>query len=77
VSPDPLYESLSSALSGIRLGQKGPFRRQLEPILSDSGIFGLDLYRAGCGELVESYFEELISGPGAVRRTLKRLTGSR
>ncbi|MDR2402883.1 MAG: mannitol dehydrogenase family protein [Spirochaetaceae bacterium] len=76
VSPDPLYDILCPALSGIRLGQKGPFHRQLEPILSNSGIFGFDLYGSGCGELVETYFEELTSGPGAVRSTLKRLTGN-
>jgi fructuronate reductase len=72
VSPDPLYASLAPGLSGIRLGQKGPFRSALEPILKDRRIFAVDLYEAGLGERVESYFEELIAGPGAVAATLKR-----
>jgi fructuronate reductase len=76
VSPDPLYKSLYPAISGIRLGQKGPFHRELEPILSDSRIFGVNLYKAGLGEPVETYFEELIAGPGAVRETLHRHTAA-
>jgi fructuronate reductase len=74
VSPDPLYDTLYSALSGIHLGRKGPFHRELEPILSDPQIFGVNLYEAGLGEPVEAYFEELIAGPGAVRETLRRHT---
>ncbi|MDR0401131.1 MAG: mannitol dehydrogenase family protein [Treponema sp.] len=72
VSPDPLYGSLYPAVSGIRLGQKGPFRRELEPVLSNPAIFAVNLYEAGLGERVEAYFEELVAGPGAVRGTLKR-----
>jgi fructuronate reductase len=72
VSPDPLYDSLYPAVSGISLGQKGPFHRQLEPILANQVVFGVNLYEAGLGEQVEAYFEELIAGPGAVRSTLSR-----
>jgi fructuronate reductase len=70
VSPDPLYDTLYPAVSGISLGQKGPFHRQLEPILSNPAIFGVNLYEAGLGERVEAYVEALFSGPGAVRKTL-------
>lgn len=70
VSPDPLYESLSARLKGIRLGGKGPFHEALAPILSDARIFGIDLYRAGLGGTVERDLELLTAGPGAVRRTL-------
>jgi fructuronate reductase len=72
VSPDPLYGSLFPLVSGIRLGQKGSFRRELEPILSNPAIFAVNLYEAGLGERVEAYFEELVAGPGAVRATLRR-----
>ena len=72
VSPDPLYESLKSRLAGVKLGQKGPFHEVLEPILSDEEIFGVDLYGAGLGGLVEKDFCELVSGPGAVRSALKK-----
>ncbi|MDR1971151.1 MAG: mannitol dehydrogenase family protein [Treponema sp.] len=77
LSPDPLAPSLSAALSGISLGQKGPFHEKLEPILSDAAIFGLNLYQAGLGERIESLFEELIAGPGAVRKTLQRAVSQR
>jgi fructuronate reductase len=72
VSPDPLYESLAPGLSGLQLGQKGPFHRELEPILSDRRIFAVNLYEAGLGERVEGYFEELMAGPGAVAVALKK-----
>jgi len=70
VSPDPMYDTLAARLSGISLGQKGPFRAALEPILSDGKIFGVNLYEAGLGERVEAYFVELLEGPGAVAKTL-------
>jgi fructuronate reductase len=72
VSPDPLYPSLSSGLAGIKLGSKGPFHAELEPILSNSGIFGVNLYEAGLGEKVESLFAELTAGTGAVAKTLAK-----
>jgi fructuronate reductase len=72
VSPDPLYSSLASVLGGIRLGQTGPFRAALEPILSNSKIFALNLYEAGLGERIESYFAEMLAGPGAVEATLHK-----
>ncbi|MDR1863471.1 MAG: mannitol dehydrogenase family protein [Treponema sp.] len=74
VSPDPFYPTLAPTLSGIALGQKGPFHAALEPILSDKRIFAVDLYEAGLGERVEAYFEELVAGPGAVAAALKKHT---
>jgi fructuronate reductase len=73
VSPDPMYKNLSVHLKGISLGQKGPFHTQLEPILSNANIFGVNLYEAGLGGRVESLFEKMISAPGAVAETLKEL----
>jgi len=77
VSPDPLYETLAARLSGIRLGQKGPFRDALGSILRDGRIFGVDLYEAGLGDSVEGYFEELLDGAGAVARTLRKYAGQK
>jgi fructuronate reductase len=72
VSSDPLYESLSKGLSGISLGQKGPFHEKLQPILSNAAFFGVNLYEAGLGEKVETCFAELLACPGAVAGTLKK-----
>jgi fructuronate reductase len=74
VSPDPLYESLASALSGIASGGQGPFHDVLAPILSNSAIFAVNLYEAGLGEKVEAYFTELMAGKGAVAAALTRYT---
>jgi len=70
VSPDPNYETLKAALSGITLGQTGPFREKLQPILSNPAFFGVNLYDAGLGETVENLFTQMLTGTGAVRKTL-------
>jgi fructuronate reductase len=72
VISDPLYLSLKTMLGGISLGQKGPFHKTLEPILSDAKLFGVNLYEAGLGVKAETYFEELLAGPGAVAATLHK-----
>jgi len=72
LSPDPLMDHLKKVMEGIRLGDKGPFDEKLKPVLSDSSIFGVDLYEAGLAAKVLGYFEELVQGPGAVRATLKK-----
>lgn len=72
LSPDPLMDHLKKVTGGINLGDKGPFGERLKPILSDSSIFGVDLFEAGLADKVLGYFEELIQGPGAVRATLKK-----
>ncbi len=74
-SPDPLLEGLRARFAPLRLGDAGPFRELLAPLLSDARVFGVDLYEAGLGERVEDNFTELIAGPGAVRSTLKRSLG--
>ena len=77
VNPDSNYESLSSMLNGIELGQSGPFHDKLSPILSNPVYFGVNLYEAGLGKRVEAYFEELLAGPGAVAKTLKAHTSEK
>ncbi len=71
VSPDPLYEKISAKLSDIKLGDNRDFHTQLQPILSDETIFGVDLYKVGLGNTVEDYFKKLVAGKGAVRKTLQ------
>lgn len=71
-SPDPMLQSLTEALSGIRLGEPDSAADRLRPILANENIFGIDLYRAGIGEKIEGYFREELRGRGAVRATLKK-----
>lgn len=71
-SPDPKLEQLRAHVRGIALGDRGPFHANLEPILSNPEIFGVNLYSVFLGEKIEGYFTELVAGTGAVRNTLKK-----
>ncbi|MCL2184920.1 MAG: mannitol dehydrogenase family protein [Treponema sp.] len=73
VSPDPNYETLSAALSGITLGQTGPFTAKLKPILSNPVYFGVNLYEIGLGERIEDLFKQMVAGTGAVRKVLNEV----
>ena len=70
-SSDPLLAKLRPYVAGIKFGDTD-IHDKISPILSDATIFGSDLYKVGLGELVESYFKELIAGPGAIIATLKK-----
>jgi fructuronate reductase len=70
VSPDPNYETLAACLSGLNLGQSGPFHDKLKPILSNSAYFGVNLYDSNLGTRVEELFTRMIAEPGAVKKTL-------
>jgi fructuronate reductase len=72
LSPDPMSEHLRAALAGITVGDPDSVGDKLRPILGNADIFGLDLYEAGLGGIVEGQFAELLAGPGAVRTTLRR-----
>jgi fructuronate reductase len=73
-SPDPRLEEVQQYVKGIKLGDKGPFD-QLDGLLKDKTIWGVDLIEVGLSTLVLSYFEKLIKGPGAVRQTLIDIVG--
>lgn len=71
-SPDPMLDTLRSALAGVRFGEPESVRGQLEGILSNPVIFGSDLVALGLGDKITGMVAELIAGPGAVRATLKK-----
>ncbi len=72
LSPDPLLSNLTRSLRGIEIGNPSSYSRQLKNILSNTAVFGIDLYEAGIGEKIEQIFLEEVAGTGAVRRTLKK-----
>jgi fructuronate reductase len=72
LSPDPLLDTLKAYVSEIKLGSKESDKDNLKPILTNEEIFGVNLYEVGLGEKIEAYFEEMISGIGAVRATLEK-----
>ncbi|MCI9276760.1 MAG: mannitol dehydrogenase family protein [Lachnospiraceae bacterium] len=71
VSPDPLYASMKEKLGDMKPGSCVDAER-LRPILSDASIFGVNLYQCGLADKVIGYFEELMAGKSAVRRTLEK-----
>ncbi|MDR3355834.1 MAG: mannitol dehydrogenase family protein [Spirochaetaceae bacterium] len=72
VSPDPLLPALRESLAGVELGRPETAKGRLRPILSNEKVFAVNLYEAGLAEKVERYFEELLAGKGAVRKTLRK-----
>lgn len=75
LSPDPMVPELTAHFSGIKLGETDDAKIEaaLKPILSNSLIFGSDLYEVGIGTLIEAVFKAEIAGPGAVRKTLAKI----
>ncbi len=72
LSPDPMLDTLCPYLSGVTLGSKFQAKKLLEPILKSQQIFGVDLFEIEMADLVSTYFEEMTSSTGAVRRTLEK-----
>ena len=72
LSPDPLLGEVCPYVADIKLGQETDVEAALKPVLSNSKIFGIDLYEAGLAGLVCGYFREMTAGVGAVRRTLEK-----
>ena len=72
LSPDPLLESVCPCVADIPFDARHT-EEKIGPLLRNSSIFGVDLYEAGLAHTVITDFEQLIEGPGAVRRTLAAL----
>lgn len=72
LSSDPMLEELTEQLSSVEIGKDRDIHGILQPILSDAGLFGVDLYKIGLGKKIEGMFVELIAGKGAVRKTLEK-----
>ncbi|WP_161879409.1 mannitol dehydrogenase family protein [Alkalibacterium sp. MB6] len=72
LSPDPLLDELTPIMAQVNLGDTENLEEIVQPILSRTDIFGIDLYEHGLADKVVAYFKELIQGPGAVRETLKK-----
>lgn len=72
LSPDPLLETICGYVKDMKPGEVRDAEERLHPILSDASIFGVNLYEAGLAGRTISYFEELMAGTGAVRRTLRK-----
>lgn len=74
-SADPMLETLQAQLSGVTLGDPDSVTGKLEPILSNPAIFAVDLTAVGLGGKIEGFLREMLTGPGAVRATLRKYLG--
>lgn len=68
-SSDPLLKELQEVLEGIKLGDS---EVKVGEILGNKDIFGLNLTESELGQRIEGYFNEMIAGVGAVRKTLEK-----
>ncbi len=66
LSPDPLLPELQSLLSGVAVGGSAK-----SEFFTENRRFGCDLYTAGLGETCEEMFRAMLTGSGAVRKTLR------
>lgn len=73
LSSDPMLETVCPYVADIKLGDID-IHDKVSPILSNEKIFGVDLYQAGLGELVEQYFVEMLAGKGAIEDTIRKYT---
>ncbi len=71
ISPDPLLPKLQTALEGIEPGRPETAGDKLDALLSDPVLFATDLTKTPLAAKVKSDFLSMLSGPGAVRKTLK------
>ncbi len=74
-SSDPMLAALKEQLSGVKYDDPASLGDSLNPILSNTLLFGVDLNAVGLGEKIEGMVKEMLAGPGAVRRTLYKYLG--
>ncbi len=72
VSGDPMLAQLQADLSGVTWGNPASVKGRLSAILANPMLFGVNLYDAGLAGKVETMLAEELSGPGAIRATLKK-----
>lgn len=72
LSPDPLLDTVRPYVEGFRLGEQASVEESLKLLLENQKIFGVNLVEVGLSGKVCQYFEEMIAGTGAVRKTLKK-----
>lgn len=67
---DPLLDQLQPYVENINLGDKVDAHTVLKPILTNKQIFPADLDAAGLTTKIETYFNAMIAGKGAIAKTL-------
>lgn len=71
LSADPMLQTACAYVKDICFGDTVNDEK-VHGLLENEKIFGIHLYDTGMAEKVLEYFNEMISGPGAVYKTLKK-----
>ena len=72
VSADPMLPELRAALKDVHFGRPDTVRDELDPLLANVSLFGVDLREIGLAAKVKACLAEMLSGSGAVRRALQK-----
>ncbi|MFQ9509734.1 MAG: mannitol dehydrogenase family protein [Lachnospiraceae bacterium] len=72
LSSDPLLDTVCPYVQKYKLAETVSDYSELDSLLKNKQIFGVDLFEAGLADLVKGYFAELTAGVGAVEATLKK-----
>ncbi len=72
VSPDPMLPVLQPLFSEFKLGKTNA-TGEIETLLRNEKIFGLDLVEVGLSDSIIYLYEEMSKAPGAVRLTIKNV----
>ena len=76
LAPDPLAEKLNELLHFEDWGITAEdLTGKLQPILSNSSLFGVDLFQAGLGNRIINMLAEMLTGPGSARAALQKYFG--
>ncbi len=71
-SADPLLEAAGAYVADYRLDDVPKDLSELDRLLSNEKVFGVNLVEIGMADLVKDYFSELSKGIGAVQKTLEK-----
>lgn len=69
-----LHDLASWEQANVKLGHpETAVDEVLKPVISNAALFAADLYEAGLASKVTQYLKMMLTGSGAVRRTLEEL----
>lgn len=72
LSSDPRLDELTKYLADIKLGHERQDLSVVDTILKDKSIFVIDLFECGMADKIKGMLDEMLAGPGAVRKTLEK-----
>lgn len=72
LAPDPLADHLHELMNFEKWGiSAAELTVKLQPVLSNSSLFGIDLRKVGIGSRIIEMLAEMLTGPGAARAVLQ------